>query len=69
MSKIQTSQNSEMFGDLDLPLKILESLVENYPETNEDLKNFKKAILNFNALGIEIDISLRYDSIIFQDRA
>ena len=69
MSKIQTSQDAEMFGVLDLPFKILESLVENYPERFEDLENFKKVILNFNALGIEIDISLRYDSIILQDRA
>ena len=69
MSTIETSQDKEMFGDLDLPFKILETVSETFIETKQDLENLKKAISHFNSVGIEIDISLRYDSIIFQDRA
>ncbi|MGO4773918.1 hypothetical protein ACEN2I_19950 [Flavobacterium sp. W22_SRS_FK3] len=68
MSQIETSQDKEMFGNTDTAFQILEFVSENYSETKEHLDHFKKAIVIFNSVGIEIDISLRYDTIIFQDR-
>jgi Holliday junction resolvase RusA-like endonuclease len=68
MSIIITSQSPETFGNTDLPFNILDSVSENFPETKQDLDNLKKAIFHFNSVGIEIDISLRYDTIILQDR-
>lgn len=65
MSQLETSQDKEMFGNMETPYFILESVSEDYPETKKDLENFKKAILHFNSVGIEIDISLRYDTVIF----
>ncbi len=68
MSQIETSQDKEMFGNTELPFKILENISEHFSETKQDLENFKKAIFHFNSVGIEIDISLRYDTVILQDR-
>lgn len=65
MSKLATSQDKEMFGNMETPYFFLESVSEEYPETKQDLENLKKAIENFNAVGIEIDISLRFDTVIF----
>lgn len=69
MAIIQVGQDQEMFGNMETPYCFLESLSEHFPETKQYLDNFKKAIENFNSVGIEIDISLRYDTVIFQDRA
>ena len=68
MAQVETSQSKEMFGNMETPYFILQSVSEEYPETKQDLENLKKAISKFNDVGIEIDISLRYDTIIFQDR-
>lgn len=57
-----------MFGNMEIPYFILQSVSEEYPETKQDLENLKKAFSKFNSVGIEIDISLRYDTIILQDR-
>jgi hypothetical protein len=65
MSQIETSQDKEMFGNMETPYFILKSVSESYPETKQDLENLKKAIEKFNSVGIEIDISLRYDTVIF----
>lgn len=68
MSQVETSQSEKMFGNMETPYLILKLVTEKYPETKQDLDNLKKAFSNFNSIGIEIDISLRYDTIIFQDR-
>jgi Holliday junction resolvase RusA-like endonuclease len=60
MPQVETSQDKEMFGNMETPYSILKSVSESYPETKKDFDNFKKAIETFNSFGIEIDISLRF---------
>ena len=67
MSTIQVSQDSELFGINKDPLFFLDCASKNYPEIQEHLINFKKSIEVFNSIGIEVDISIRGNSVIFQN--
>ena len=55
-------QSEEMFGKNSDTLNVLQELSEKRPETKQDFENLKKAIEKFNSIGIEIDISIRYES-------
>lgn len=63
---IQFGQSEEMFGENEFTLLVLQNISEEKKQIKNNLKNFKKAILKFNEIGIEIDISIRYDTVIVQ---
>jgi hypothetical protein len=63
MSQIITHyQSEEMFGQNSDTLNVLQELLKKRFKTKQDFENLKKAIENFNSLGIEINISIRYKS-------
>ncbi len=63
MSNIITHyQEKERFGQNSDTLNALQELSEKRPETKQDFENLKKALEKFNSVGIEIDISIRFQS-------
>ena len=63
MSNIITHlQTEEMFGQNSDTLNLLLSLLKKHPEKIYHFENFKEAILVFNDIGIEVDLSIRFKS-------
>lgn len=69
MSTIQVGQSKELFGINTDSFLFLELASKNKPEIKRDLENFKKSIEVFNSVGIEIDLSIKGDFVLFQERA
>ena len=66
MSNTITYYNQEnTFGKNEDVLNALKELSEKRPETKQDFENFKKSIEKFNSVGIEIDISIRFQAELF----
>lgn len=67
MGTIQVGQCQELFGINTDSFFFLEAASKNKPEIKESLESFKKSIEVFNSIGIEVDLSIRGDTIIFQN--
>ena len=66
MGIIQIGQGEDMYGENESTLKFLDMFSEEHPQIKSHLSNLNKTIEFLNSLGIEIDISIRYDTIIFK---
>lgn len=66
MSIIQYGQSEDMYGKNESTLLVLQDISRVNKEIENDLENFMKAIVKFNKIGIEIDISIKIDNIIFK---
>lgn len=58
-------QEENRFGQNIDTLNVLKGLSEKKTETKQDFENLKKAIEKFNNIGIEIDVSIRFQAELF----
>ena len=64
---IQFGQSEDMYGKNESTLKVLSDISVIKTEMVIDLNNFINAIEKFNLMGIEVDISIKFDNIIFKE--